>query len=129
MEECIPIAFQSFIAPLIRFLLEREGTGYRFRSIRLAEAGIHLFIQATSLPRRRWMHRRIDVAVRRVVLHVQDVIHAMRDHPALSDKTQKDVFLSSLLLRSFQERKYRPDLKVNIVFLFKYLLDMRDIRG
>lgn len=49
------------------------------------------------------MHRRIDVAVRRVVLHVQDVIHTMRDHPVPSGETQrggeKDTVLSNLLPR------------------------------
>lgn len=34
------------------------------------------------------MHRCIDVAVRRIVLHVQDIIHTVRDHPASSDKRQ-----------------------------------------
>lgn len=47
----------------------------------LTEIYIHLFIQTTSLPRRRWVHRYIYVAICRIVLHIQDVIHAMRDHP------------------------------------------------
>lgn len=41
------------------------------------------------------MHRCIDVAVRRVVLHVENVIHTMRDHPASSGKIpgRRDTFL------------------------------------
>lgn len=36
------------------------------------------------------MHRSIDVAVRRVVLHVQDVIHTMRDHSASSGQNTRE---------------------------------------
>lgn len=48
---------------------------------------IHLFVQTPPLPRRRRVHRRVDVAVRRVVLHVQNIIHTVRDHPASGGET------------------------------------------
>jgi len=114
MEECNPMAFQFFIAQprdcvsVFPPRAERNGISIFVQSD--WRKRIHLFIQTTSLPRRRRMHRYVDVTVRRIVLHVQDVIHAMRDHSAsLSGKTQerRDIFLLNLLPRSLRERKYR----------------------
>lgn len=41
---------------------------------------ILLLVQTTSLPQRRRLRYRIDLTVRRIILHIQNVVHAMRHH-------------------------------------------------
>lgn len=63
------------------------------------------------------MHRCIDVAVRRVVLHVQDVIHTVRDHPASSGKIpgkRGDTFSYRAFLREVV-----PEAKTNVSIRLK----------
>lgn len=59
------------------------------------------------------MHRYIDVVVRRIVLHVQNVIHTVRDHPASSGKTRKKRERKDLLIES-SATKFAEQTKVSI---------------
>lgn len=74
----------------------------------------HLFIQTPSLPQRWRVRCRINVAIRRIILHVQNIVHAVRHHciPLIETRDRKQRCCYLYMLPSLWTTTVKQSLRI-----------------